>query len=306
MTAMVLALIFVQTPSVDPAAAYRRDVEAWRQHRLESLTADGGWLTVAGLFWLEPGANTFGAATTNRIRLPAHSAPPRAGTFTLDAGRVTVDVLPGVAITAGGQPVARKVLRSDASGEPDVLALGALTMQIIDRGGRLGVRLKDLRSELRRSFKGLTWYPVNPALRVTAHFMARSQPTRLEIPSVIGVTESMPSPGTAEFELAGKTYRLDPVLEPGESRLFFIFRDATAGRTTYGAGRFLYAEPPRDGKVVLDFNQAYSPPCAFTPYATCPLPPPQNRLPIAIEAGEKYGGALRRGGRGRGWKGAVL
>ena len=152
------------------------------------------------------------------------------------------------------------------------------------------MRLKDLHSDFRRKFQGLKWFPVKPELRVTARFVARAKPTSLEVPSIIGVTEAMPSPGTAEFELNGKTFRLDPVLEPGASRLFFIFRDATSGHGTYGAGRFLYAEPPRDGTIVLDFNKAYSPPCAFTPYATCPLPPPQNRLPIAIEAGEMHGG----------------
>jgi uncharacterized protein (DUF1684 family) len=161
-----------------------------------------------------------------------------------------------------------------------------VTLQIIDRGGRLGVRVKDMRSEARRTFKGLKWYPVNPALRVSARFVPAAKPTTIEVPSIIGVTERMPSPGAAELEIGGKTLRLIPVLEAGESRLFFVFRDATSSRTTYGGGRFLYADPPRDGKIVLDFNQAYSPPCAFTPYATCPVPPAENRLPVSIEAGE--------------------
>jgi uncharacterized protein (DUF1684 family) len=291
---VALALPLVQpTPSIaasttapDPSP-YQREIEAWRQKRLESLKADGGWLTVVGLHWLKPGKTSFGAAPGNDLVLPAHSVPAQAGVFTLDAGQVSVDVAPGVALTLRGQAVAKRVLLTDADGrEPDILVLGAVRLQIIDRGGRLGVRVKDMRSEARRTFKGLKWYPVNPALRVVARFVPAAEPTTIEVPSVIGVTERMPSPGAAELEIGGKRLRLVPVLEAGESRLFFVFRDATSSRTTYGGGRFLYADPPRDGKIVLDFNQAYSPPCAFTPYATCPVPPAENRLPVPIEAGE--------------------
>jgi uncharacterized protein len=274
-----------------PGSAYQREIEAWRQKRLETLQADGGWLTVVGLHWLKPGATSFGAAPGNDLVLPSHSVPPRAGVFTLDAGRVSVEVAPGVPVRLGGHPVEKRVLVTDAAGRaPDILVLGAVTLQIIDRGGRLGVRVKDARSEARRTFKGLKWYPVNAAFRVNARFIPSARPTTIEVPSIIGVTERMPSPGIAEFELGGKTLRLVPVLEAGEPRLFFVFRDATSSRTTYGGGRFLYAEPPRDGKVVLDFNEAYSPPCAFTPYATCPVPPPENRLPVSIEAGEMNAG----------------
>lgn len=278
----------VATP---PGAAYQREIEAWRKERLESLKADGGWLTVVGLHWLKSGATSFGAAPGNDLVLPAHSVPARAGVFTLEGGRVSVEVAPGVPVMLAGRPVAKRVLATDAAGhEPDILVLGAVTLQIIDRGGRLGVRVKDARSEARRTFKGLAWYPVNPTLRVIARFVPAARPMTVEVPSIIGVTERMPSPGTAEFEIGGKALRLVPVLEPGESRLFFVFRDGTSSRTTYGGGRFLYADPPRDGKIVLDFNQAYSPPCAFTPYATCPMPPAQNRLPVPIEAGEMSSG----------------
>lgn len=276
-------------PPSSPAAAsaYQREIEAWRQKRLESLKADGGWLTVVGLHWLKPGATSFGAAPGNDLVLPAHSVPARAGVLTLDAGRVSVEVAPGVPVLVAGRAVTKRVLATDAAGrEPDVLVLGAVTLQIIDRGGRLGVRVKDARSEARRTFKGLKWYPVNPALRVIARFVPYARPTTIEMPSIIGVTERMPSTGAAELEIGGKALRLVPVLEAGEPRLFFVFRDATSSRTTYGGGRFLYADPPRDGKIVLDFNQAFSPPCAFTPYATCPVPPAENRLPVSIEAGE--------------------
>jgi uncharacterized protein len=289
---VLLALASVAEPSAaadatKAATTYVREVEAWRAQRQARLKAEGGWLSVVGLAWLNPGANAFGADSGNEVVLPAHAAPAHAGRFLLEGGHVRVEVADGVAVTAGGKPVRRMALRTDVGGgDPDVLALGSLTLQVIERGGRYGVRIKDKDAEARRSFRGTRWYPIKPELRVIARFVPHDQPTRIDVASVIGVTEAMPSPGRAIFEIGGRKLALDPVLEPGETWLFFIFRDATSGHGTYGAGRFLYAEPPRDGQVVLDFNKAYSPPCAFTPHATCPLPPAQNRLPIAIEAGE--------------------
>jgi uncharacterized protein (DUF1684 family) len=269
------------------AAAHRREVEAWQKVRDARLRADGGWLTLAGLFWLKPGINRFGADASNDIVLPAPPAPARAGAFVLDGGKVHVEVAPGVPLTRAGQPVDARTLRSDAGGaEPDVLALGPLTMQVIERHGRLAIRLKNNDSPTRRQFHGLRYYPIDARYRVVARFVPHAQPVTITVPNVLGLPEAEPSPGYAELVLGGKTFRLDPVTEPGEPRLFFIFRDQTSGKTTYGSGRFLYADPPRNGQIVLDFNQAYSPPCAFTPYATCPLPPEQNRLPIPIEAGE--------------------
>ncbi len=274
------------------AATHRREVELWQQQREARLRADGGWLTVTGLHWLKDGATTFGSDGKNDIVLPAHSAPARAGTFTLVRGQVTAECAPGVAATLAGKPVTRTALRTDAhNATPDVLALGALTMQIIDRGGRLGVRLKDSKSPARANFKGLRFFPVKPDYRVIARFVPHPKPVVLPIPNVLGNTEPLPSPGRVLFTLAGRELQLDPVIEvPGDTQLFYIFRDATSGKSTYGAGRFFYSDMPRDGQVVLDFNKAYSPPCAFTAFATCPLPPKQNRLPIAVEAGELFDG----------------
>jgi uncharacterized protein (DUF1684 family) len=278
---------------VDPA--YVREIESWRRERLARLTADGGWLTVAGLVWLKPGANTFGADAASDVILPAHSAPPRAGAFVLDQGHVRVEVQKGAVVTLGGKPVTNADLRSDAGGAaPDILSLGALTLQIIDRGGRLGVRVKDSKNEARARFKGLQYFPIDPRYRVVATFVPNAKPVSIKVPNVLGMVESMPSPGTASFTIPGAPaappLHLDAVLEPGETELFFIFRDQTAGKTTYGAGRFLYADPPVNGKVVLDFNRAYSPPCAFTAHATCPMPPASNKLPVPIEAGEMFAG----------------
>jgi uncharacterized protein (DUF1684 family) len=279
--AVVLALAAASSP-------YVAEVEQWRVRREERLKADGGWLTVTGLFWLKDGANTFGSAPGNTIVLPA-SAPARAGVFDFAGGKATVRVEPGVRILSGDKPVTSMALRADtASGGPDVLVLGPLSLQVIERGGRYGIRLKDNESAPRKAFAGLQWYPVNEAYRVTARFVPHAAPKTIPIANVLGQEDQQPSPGSAFFTLNGRELRLDPILEsPDAKELFFIFKDPTAGRDTYPAGRYFYADMPKDGTVVLDFNKAYSPPCAFTKYATCPLPPPQNRLDVRIEAGEK-------------------
>ena len=169
--------------------------------------------------------------------------------------------------------------------------MGRLSLHVIERGGRFAIRLKDRDAEARKRFTGLHWYEVDPKYRVEARWVPNEPPTTLQIPNILGQIEPMPSPGRAEFTLDGQPLHLDGVLEePDAKEIFFIFRDQTSGKETYGAGRFLYAALPQAGKLTLDFNEAYNPPCAFTAYATCPLPPPQNRLPVPIPAGEKaYG-----------------
>jgi uncharacterized protein len=280
--AVVLALVLAA------ASPYVAEVEQWRAKREERLKADGGWLTVTGLYWLKDGANTFGSAPGNTIVLPA-SAPARAGVIDFSGGKAAVRVEPGVRILSGNKPVTTMELRADtASGGPDVLVLGPLSLQVIERGGRYGIRLKDNEARQRREFAGVTWYPVSEAHRVVARFVPHATPKAIPIANVLGQEDLQPSPGSAVFTIAGKEVRLDPILEsPDAKELFFIFKDATAGRDTYPAGRYLYTELPKEGVVTLDFNKAYSPPCAFTAFATCPLPPPQNRLPLRIEAGEK-------------------
>jgi uncharacterized protein len=267
--------------------AYRADLQAWRQRREASLLADGGWLSVAGLFWLKEGPNRFGTDAKGDIVLPAGSAPRRAGVFELAGGKTTVTLRRGAFATLAGHPVTRSELRPDSLGAPDVLRLGRLTMHVIERGGRYAIRLKDRESPRRRGFTGLRWYDPSEDYRVTARYVSHPEPRPIKVPNVLGGSEPMPSPGYAVFEREGQEVRLEGVLEEKDARqLFFIFRDRTSGKETYPAGRFLYADLPRDGKIVLDFNKAYNPPCAFTPFATCPLPPPQNWLPVRIEAGE--------------------
>lgn len=253
------------------SAGYLDEVRAWREQREKSLKAPDGWLSVAGLFWLKPGANSFGTDAANAIVLPAGSGPARAGVFTLQNGRITV-----------AMDGSTRELRPDS----DTINVGRLQLLPVRRGDRYGIRMKDPKSALRKGFKGLRWFEPHESWRITARFVA--EPRQMPIANVLGQTELEPSPGYAVFRLDGRELRLYPT-QSGQ-RLFFVFRDQTSGKETYGAGRFLYADMPRDGKVVLDFNRAYNPPCAFTPYTTCPLPPKENRLPVRIEAGEMYTG----------------
>ncbi|HXU80958.1 MAG TPA: DUF1684 domain-containing protein [Polyangia bacterium] len=277
-------LVLAATAGTDD---YQREIETWRQARETRLRGDEGWLTVAGLFWLKEGENRFGSDPGGEVVLPAHSAPARAGILRLTKGKVTVEPAAGVPVTLGGKPVGKAELRSDVPGPADVVSLGRTRFFVIERSGKLAIRLRDLDSPARKSFTGLRWFPVRKEYRVVGKFTPHSAPKKLSIPNVLGLVEEMVSPGYVTFQLQGKELRLEPVYEtPAEDELFFIFRDKTSAHETYGAGRFFYAEKPRNGEVIIDFNKAYTPPCAFTRFATCPLPPRQNQLPVRIEAGE--------------------
>jgi hypothetical protein len=266
-------------------APYRAQVEQWRQQREAALKADGGWLTVTGLFWLKDGDNTVGSDPSNDILLPDGS-PAHLGNLKVQSGHVNFTAS-GAGVTLKGQAVAQTEVRPVAS---DVLVAGPLRLLVIKRGERLALRLKDNNSKARREFTHLSWYPVEEEWKIKAKFIPSPSPTKIVFDTVIGEQETSDSPGYVEFERAGATYRLQAA---GEGRrLFFVIRDQTSGKTTYAASRFLYADAPKDGSVILDFNKAENPPCAFTAYATCPLPPPQNRLSLPITAGEqKYEGA---------------
>jgi len=287
------AALFAPMPVVraGPPEDYRAEISKWRAVREEGLKKEGGWLSVVGLFWLNEGPNAFGSAQGVAISLPESAAPARAGSFDLRAGKVMVNLEAGVEATVGGEPARGRELRSDATGAPDVLAVGRLRLYVIQRGGRLGIRLKDPESAARKAFTSLSWFEVEEAARVRARFVPYEKPKAIRVPNILGQSEDMPSPGYCSFEWGGREVRLEGVLEEEDAQeLFFIFRDQTSGKETYPAGRFLYSALPKDGEVTLDFNKAYNPPCAFTAFATCPLPPPQNWLPVAIAAGEKrYG-----------------
>ncbi len=270
-----------------PSDAYRAEIEAWRARRVERLRSDTGWLTVVGLSWLEPGKNSVGSAPGNRVVLPAGKAPGYAGAIDRSDGSATFHAAPGSGITAEGKPVTALALRPDTSGSPTTLSVGPVSFYLIERGDRLGVRVKDRESAARRDFHGIESFPIDTKWRVEAKFEPYDPPKKIPVPTILGTEEAGECPGALVFELDGKPYRLDPILEQGETDLFVIFGDRTNGKETYGAGRFVYAAPAVGGKTVLDFNKAYNPPCVFTPYATCPLPPAQNKLPIEIPAGEK-------------------
>jgi uncharacterized protein len=288
---LALLLIGDSSPAMTDASRYHAEIEKWRAGRVGRLTADDGWLSVVGLSWLEEGQNSLGSAPSSRIVLPPGRAPARLGTVRLARGKATLAVGPGATVTHDGQHVKTIELASDAEGEPTVLQHGTLTFYLIRRGDRLGMRVKDSAAAARKSFHGINSYSVDPKWRVGARFVPYSPKKSIPIPNVLGSVTQEPSPGAVVFSIGSTEYRLDAVEEQGEEDLFLIFGDRTNGTETYGAGRFLYApRPGPDGKTVVDFNKAYNPPCAFTAYATCPLPPPQNRLPIAVTAGEKrYG-----------------
>ncbi len=219
---------------------------------------------------------------------PLQAKERSVGVFEFQSGSVTFQAALGAEVTLDGKSVITTPLKTDVPGPPDLLRVRDLTMLVIQRGNRFGIRVKDKNSEARRAFNGLRYFPVNPRFRIEARFAPYEPVKTIAIPNILGQIDKETSPGYVVFNLGAREYRLTPV-NSGDM-LFFIFKDLTSGRETYPAGRFLFTDLPKDGKVVLDFNKAVNPPCAFTEFATCPLPPEQNHLPIRIEAGEmRYG-----------------
>jgi uncharacterized protein (DUF1684 family) len=264
-----------------------QEVSAYRAARIARLTSEKGWLTLIGKLWLVPGTHRLGSAAGSEILLPADRAPGELGTVTLQNGVVRLDAKPGAELYARGQKVTSMVLRSDAEGEPDDVVFGSLTVQLIRRGDDLAIRVRDSQSPSRISFPGIPTYPIDPLCRI----IAALEPFASEREVVFGDNDGRPqhyiSPGHAVFAKSGASCRLLPVFESDRKTLFVLFADPTNREETYGAGRFLYAPLPENGRVLLDFNTAFNPPCAFTPYAVCPLAPPENRLAVPVEAGEK-------------------
>lgn len=261
-----------------------QNLARWRATYEEKLKAPGSWLSVSGLFWLHEGENVVGSDPQSDVVLRA-GTPKRAGVLRMQAGAVSFERTERSGGTAGA---ALRVLKTDVPGPPDVVNIDSVALTVIKRGERTGVRMKDPEAATRRDFTGCKWFPPAPRWHIQAKWVAYKEPRTLGILNVLGMTSQEPAPGYAEFTLQGKRLRLEPITEDGY--LFFLFKDQTSGQTTYGAGRFLYAAMPKDGVVDLDFNKAENPPCAFTDFATCPLPPKQNALPVAIPAGEKkYG-----------------
>jgi uncharacterized protein (DUF1684 family) len=273
--------------SAAPADPYRTEVERFRQAREAKLTSDTGWLTIAGLHFLTQPETTIGSDAASDVVLPS-GTPPRVGTFVLAKnGHVSVKLEPGVAVSLlDGKPFSGGPIKSDGDGPPDRLVLGAVQVWVHQSGERPAIRIRDRNNPLRKTFTGMKWYPVNETYRVEATFEPYDKPKTVQVPNLLGDIDTMTSPGTVSFSLGGKTMRMAAVAE-NETELWFIFRDLTSGHETYPAARFLYTPMPVNGKVPLDFNRAENPPCAFNSYATCPLPPEENRLQVRVEAGEK-------------------
>jgi len=271
--------------------AHQSEVEAWRAERLEGLTRDDGWLSLTGLHWLKEGRSKLGSGADNEVRLPA-AVPAFFATVELSAGELRLQLAEGVAATFDGKARQQSILAPDSTGSPTVVEYGSVLFYAIERGERIGLRVKDRAHPALTDFQGLDYFPIDAAWRVLAGFEAYDPPKPVPVPNVLGAVGEQLSPGAVVFEHDGQTYRLD-ALSGGDDELFLIFGDSTNGEGTYGGGRFLYVPlADAEGRITVDFNLAYNPPCAFTPFATCPLPPLQNKLKVAIAAGEKkYAGS---------------
>jgi uncharacterized protein (DUF1684 family) len=296
--AVILALAPFSVGSADSSAtpdSWQRDLLAWREKRAANLQTPEGWLSLIGLEWLKEGDNSVGSTADNKIQIA--KAPPHLAVVRLEKGGALRLLVPAGGfpkeLLVDGHAAQEQALLSDDSPNRSKLSLGGLSIIVIHRDERYGLRIKDAQAPTRVGFHGLRWYAPNPAYRVHAKWIPYNPPKMIDIPTILGTVSKLPAPGIAEFTLEGHVYRLEPVLEdPQSTELFFIIRDATSKTKTYGAGRFLYTELPdhgltQPGEIWLDFNQLQNPPCAFTPYATCPLPPTQNRLTVAIPAGEQ-------------------
>ena len=262
---------------------YADDVKTWRNERETRLTADDGWLTVSALFFLREGVNRFGSSQRNDLVLPDH-VPAEAGLFTLQGQTVTVHATAGHTLAVDGREVASA--RLHPSKERVTVTMDSVALWVHLSGERLAIRVRDTDAEIRKNFTGLDWYPVDARYRVRGRFTPHDVPKNIKTMNILGDIESYTSTGFVHLTLHGQALRLLPVNSDGQ--LWFIIRDQTGGNETYSAARFLYAEQPdADGWTTVDFNKAYNPPCAFNPHTTCPLPPPDNRLDVRIEAGEK-------------------
>lgn len=283
---LVITLFIAAHIPAQPIKSYNQEIEQWKQKRIKSLKSEKGWLNLAGLFWLEQGSNSFGTSVKNKIVFPTGSLPENAGNMILKNGVVTLVNAKGVNIKVNNEIVEKRIIFStDSIKTPDV-SYGAYHWTIIKREDKIGIRLRNFKSEQVKNFNGTPRFATDSLWRFNAILKEPIVPTSIPITNVLGQTIQMKLLGKLIFSLHGEVISLDAVEE--ENQLFIIFGDATNGKETYGAGRFLYADKPdASGKTVIDFNKAYNPPCAFTPFATCPLPPKQNILAIAITAGEK-------------------
>ena len=267
-----------------PDAEYVQSFEKWKAEQLADLKEN--WLPLAGLYWLKPGVNSFGTDSGNALVFP--NGPSHAGEFILAGKDVTIKLLPQAHATIAGKELTTAKLDPDVSGHPTTVEMGSLQFRVIVRGERIGIRLKDTESASVRNFHGMVFYPLDMNYRVTATWIPSTGTDTIDVPNVLGDVTSVPVAGVVVFKINGQQTRLTAFSGDASKGLSFVLNDLTAKTDTYPGGRFLDTDPVADGTVILDFNRAYNPPCAVTPYATCPLAPKANRLSVAIPAGEKF------------------
>lgn len=273
-------------PSADAKAAYLKSVKQERAYRVERLTAADGWLTLIGLHFLKPGESSLGSAKDNDIVLAAGPAHLGSVILTKD-NAVKISLNPAANALIDGKSLFAAELDDGAHGKPTLVTVDSISFFVIDRGGKKALRVKDSEAARRKNFLGIDYFPIDPSWRIEAKWVPFEPAREIRIKNILGQESPAVVLGKAVFERDGKTYELTPIQETPDEPLFFIMSDRTSGTETYGAARFLYSEFPANGKVILDFNRAVNPPCAFTPFATCPLPPKENRLDLAVTAGEK-------------------
>jgi uncharacterized protein (DUF1684 family) len=286
----ILPLLFIfflsgciKKTETDPA--YASEISNWHNKRVQNLKKETGWLNIAGLYWLKQGENSFGSDRSNDIIFPS-GAPSKIGSIILNDSVAQLKVNENIDLTINDNKVKESLLQNDLSGKPTIMSVGSYKWFIIRRGDKYGIRLRDLNSPAVKSFPGIETYPVDKSWKIEASYVKFPEPRKMMVPTIIGTVEENTVSGNVTFSKDGNKYSLVPIVE--DDSYFFIFADETNGEETYGAGRFLYTTlPDSNGKVTLDFNKAYNPPCAFTKYATCPLPPKDNYLHIKLTAGEK-------------------
>jgi uncharacterized protein (DUF1684 family) len=289
MPIFIIAALFLLTAcnSTNKEKDYTNSINDWHKKRHASLTKKTGWLSLAGLYWLQQGENTFGSDSLNQIIFP-EKASQFMGSFFLDDTTVTVIINEGIEVLVDSSLISSMQLKNDNQKGTHILSHASLSWYIIKRTDKFGIRLKDSEHPNLKSFTGIDHFPIDQNWRIKAHLELHDSIKTIRVPNVLGQISDSPSPGALVFEIAGQTYKLDAMAKEKDDTYFLIFADETSGEETYGAGRFLYVDKVDDnGEIYIDFNKAYNPPCVFTPFATCPLPPLQNRLATRITAGEK-------------------
>lgn len=265
---------------------YRQNINEWRKERNESIRKENNWLALAGLYWLKLGKNQFGSDPKNEIQLPER-IPASVGYFEFNGRSVSLRANSGQKVTIADKPTDFAILQPDISENPTFIKLEGIQMVVIQRGNRMGVRMWDNLSEKRASFPARTWYDIDEAFRLPVTFTAYDRPKMAYFPDLTGEKAEFPVEGYVTFEFDGGTHQLD-INKEEDGTLFLRFWDPTAQDETYPTGRYLVADVESDGKIFLDFNKAYNPPCAFTDFATCVFAPEQNHLAFKVKAGETY------------------